>query len=395
MPTLDILIRENGRRLRRAYVEHIVGTIGAPDMYMTNDRGFVSDENSNPGLESLTPWADIRILCQNSVVKMLDGNTPGPLAVYQDVSGQVTDAVINLNTNAEQRRWFELANRFLIAYDVAFRQFEVFNELSDPGFPLGRRATLRETKDYRRRIEVSFPSQFPGAQAAFTEPSSAATGYPLIHLRADDFDRRDTVVPAELAHGLHFPRFSQSRRNAIETDYLAWIALDAANNPNDPERGRHRMGRRTSPMVAFIEALDQFSARFCEFVRIEEQGRDDLIAQDITADIRRRFIANELSGAPAANPNPVANPNLSPGTLDAAGNIIPNAAYQGSDDEGSVYGCIFLDFGRRVGLRTVVNAYFRSASEGVLTVGEYRRFIRDTRPQHLANLDAARATWGV
>jgi hypothetical protein len=84
-----------------------------------------------------------------------------------------------------------------------------------------------------------------------------------------------------------------------------------------------------------------------------------------------------------------------PGTLDPAGNIIPNPTFQGSDDEGSVYGCIFLDFGRRVGLRTAVNAYFRSASEGVRTVGEYRRFIRDTRPQHLADLDAARTTWGV
>jgi hypothetical protein len=299
LPTLDIQIRENGRRLRRAYVEHIVGSIGAPAMYMTNDRGFVSDENSNPGLESLTPWADIRILAQNSVVKMLDGNTPGPLAVYRDVSGQVTDADINLNTDAEQRDWFDLANRFVIAYDVAFRQFEVFNELPDPGFPLGRRATLRETKDHRQRLEVSYPSQFPGAQAAWTEPSSAATGYPLIHLPAQDFADRRLVVPAELAHGLHFPRFSQSRRNAIETDYLAWIALDVANHPNDPGHGRHRMGRRTSPMIAFIEALDQFSHRFCEYVRVAEQGRGTLIAQDITPDIRRRFIDNELSGTPA------------------------------------------------------------------------------------------------
>jgi hypothetical protein len=39
---------------------------------------------------------------------MLYGNTPGPLAVYRDVPGQVTDADINLNTNAVQREWFDL-----------------------------------------------------------------------------------------------------------------------------------------------------------------------------------------------------------------------------------------------------------------------------------------------
>jgi hypothetical protein len=388
LPTLDIRILENGRGLRRAYVEHIVGTIGAPQMYQTNDQGIVRDEEGNPGLESATPWADLRILCQNSVVKMLDGATPGPLAVNQDAPNRVTDTAVNLNTAAEQRNWYELANTFLVAYDVAFRQFEVFADLPDPDFPLGRRSTLRQSKDQQQRIEVSFPSQFPGAQAAFTEPSSAATGYPLIHLRAQDFNNRRITVPAELAHALHFSRFSQSRRNSIETDYLAWIAVDVANNPTDPEAGRHRVGRRTSPKVAFIEALDQFSHRFCEYVRVEEQDGSPILApQVITSNIRRRFIASELSG------NPVTGASV--GVLDAAGNVDPDGALQGSDDEGSVYGCIFLDFGRRVGLRTAVNAYFRSASKGVLTFGGYRNFIRDTRPQHLAELDAARETWGV
>jgi hypothetical protein len=232
---------------------------------------------------------------------------------------------------------------------------------------------------------MSFPSQLPPGEAAFTEPSSAATGFPLIQLRGQDFANRRRVVPAELPHALHFSRFSEVKRTGLEVDYLGWIVTDIANGGD----GRHRMGRRTSPQVAFIEALDHFGHRFSEFIRVIEQGGAALVSpQPMTGAIRRAFIADELSGAPAIG-------GVGPATLDASGNVVPNASFNGSDDEGSVYGCIFVDFARRVGLRTVVNAYLRSAVEGVDTFGEYRNYIKTTRPQHLSELDAARDTWDL
>lgn len=388
MPTLKITVQVGGRPLRRAYVEHLLGGFGGDRMYLTDDDGRIEDEDGNPGVESVTAHADLRVLGQNSVVKVLDGATPGPLAVNQDFPGCRDGDVIDITGAARQVRHYDLLNRFVEAYDVALRQFQAFGELPDPDFPLGRKATLRATKDQARRIEVTFPSQLPGA--AFTEPSSAATGFPLVHVHGPEFAQRGLVVPSELPHGLHFARFSAARRTAIETDYAAWLAVDVANGGD----GRHHMGKRTSPKVAYIEAIDHFCHRFCEYVRLVEQGGAPLVLpQPMTAQLRNRFLAREFAGPPVV---PVfADSPQTPATLDGSGNVVPNPNFHGSDDEGSVYGCIFLDFGRRIGLRTAVNAYFRSASRGVTTFGGYRNVVADTRPDVLAELDAARETWGL
>jgi hypothetical protein len=388
MPRLKVRVQSNGQPLRRVYVEHLVLGVGNDKMYITDDRGRIRDEDGNLGIDSFTNNADIRILCQNSVAKVLNGNVIGPpLAVYQDTS--VTDgSTVNLNTASEQEQHFEILNRLLSAYDIVFRQFQVYGDLPNPDFPLGRNATLRSTKDKAKRIEVSFPGQTPAA-AAWTEPSSLATGYPLIQLRQNDFSDRRRVVPAEISHALHFVRFTQNQRVSIETDYAGWIATDVANGGN----GRHRMGRRTSPKVAFIEALDHFSHRFSEHVRHVEQADtlSVLTPQTMTAQIRQDFLARELSGSPDVG----ITGGGGPATLDGLNRIVPNSSFNGSDDEGSVYGCIFLDFGRQVGLRTAVNAYLRSADLGVTTFGGYKTFIANTRPQHLPALEAAQQRWGL
>ena len=82
-------------------------------------------------------------------------------------------------------------------------------------------------------------------------------------------------------------------------------------------------------------------------------------------------------------------------TLDGRGRIVPNASLNGSDDEGSVYGCIFVDFARRVGLSTAVNAFLRSAASGATTFGEYKTWIRNNAREHLTALEAAQQTWGL
>jgi len=238
MPTLKITVQVGGRPLRRAYVEQIIFGVGADKMYLTDDSGRICDEDGNRGVESGNNRADLRVLCQNSVVKVLDGATAGPLAVNQDFSDVEDGDVINIVGNARQVRHYDLLNRTVEAYDVVFRQFQVYAELPDPDFPLGRKATLRATKDQGRRIEMSFPSQLPPGEAAFTEPSSAATGFPLIQLRGQDFANRRRVVPAELPHALHFSRFSEVKRTGLEVDYLGWIVTDIANGGD----GRHSTG---------------------------------------------------------------------------------------------------------------------------------------------------------
>ena len=190
MPTLKVTVQVNGRPLRRAFVEHLVLGVGQNEMYMTDDRGRVRNENGDLGINSFTGNADIRILCQNSVVKVLDGNSPGvPLAVNQEKS-VVDGSVVNLNTNAEQDDHYAILNRCLLAYDIVFRQFRPFSDAPHPDFPLGRQSSLRATKDRSKRIEVSFPSRFPLGHLAFSEPKSVATGYPLIHIRSRASDGR-------------------------------------------------------------------------------------------------------------------------------------------------------------------------------------------------------------
>jgi hypothetical protein len=248
-----------------------------------------------------------------------------------------------------------------------------------------------------KRNELSFPSQFPLGDKAFVEPKSAATGYPLVNIRARNSDGRlfgengknPTLIASEFAHALHFSLFSSAGRTRIETDYIGWIASDIANGGN----AEHKMGRRTSPTVAYIEALDQFSSRFSEFVRQIVQGGtvNRLRPQQVTAAMRQDFLNREVSGSPVEG--------TFVATLDGAGRVVPNPAFihegSGSDDEGSVYGCIFVDFARRVGLRTAANAYLRSAASGALSFGEYKIWVSDNHPEHLNALQAAQQTWGL
>lgn len=390
MPRLKVTVQVNGRPLRRAYVEHLVFGAGT-GVYLTDNAGRIRDEQGNEGIDSLTPNADIRVHCQNSVVRVLNG-TASNIAVHQDKS-IVDGSVVNLNTTAEQDDHYAILNRCLLAYDVVFRQFRPYSGFTDADFPLGRKTSLRATRDQAKRIEVSFPSQFPLGTLAFCEPKSVSTRFPMIHIRSRASDGRlfgeggdaPTLLPSELSHALHFSRFSASARGGIQNDFIGWIATDIANGGS----GTHTIGARTSPKVAYIEAMDHFSSRFAEHVRINVQGGGStlLAQQAMTPQIRRGFVAAELAGTPADG--------TAICSLDAQGQIVPVAGLNGSDDEGSVFGCIFVDFARRTGLRTAVGAYLRSASAGATTFGEYRTWIRDNQPQHLAAIDAARTTWGL
>jgi hypothetical protein len=87
--------------------------------------------------------------------------------------------------------------------------------------------------------------------------------------------------------------------------------------------------------------------------------------------------------------------NSVPRVLD--GNRLNLMVYQDKNagDGSTVYGCIFVDFGRRAGLRTAVNACLRSAADGVTTFGAYKNWISSQQPEHLDALEAAQQAWGL
>ncbi|MEO8034450.1 MAG: hypothetical protein ABI837_08445 [Acidobacteriota bacterium] len=272
---IGIRIRANGIPLRRAFVEHVTGLF-VHGLYMTDDAGRVRDKNGDRGVDSWTSSVDIRIRCQNSVTRVLDG-TAANIAVTQDKTGVTNGFVADLNTAAEQNDHYDILNRELVAYDVVFRQFRPLSELSRNEFPLGRQTALDATMNQQNRLEISYPSQHPFDPLAFNEPKSASTGFPLTHLRLRARDGRlfgeagqsPTLLAGELAHALHFSLFSGAVRQQIETDYLGWITNDFANGGS----GTHTTGKMTSPMVAYLEAFDLFSGKFAEYVRVVEQGQ--------------------------------------------------------------------------------------------------------------------------
>lgn len=420
MPRINVTIQVNGRPLRRAYVEQATSWgFATTAWHLTDNRGRVRDQNGDLGIDSLTAATDLRIHAANSVVRVLDGKAFN-IAVHQDKSGVSDGTTINLNTGAEQADWFEIANRCLLAYELVYRQFEPFRNAADPDFPLGKQRSLRDTYDQARRIEVSYPSQMPFATAAFAEPHSGSTGFPLIHIQEEVTDQRlfgsagdrPTLIASELSHGLHFCGYSASQRASIETDYLGWLAADVAAGGD----ARHNIGVRTTPMVAYLEALDQFGHRFHEYMRrvvqaVSENTTPPRFPQSLPTDaVRRGFVDAELSGNPSVGlavlaPAAVSASGISRvvdlppsnnlgGRLAPVGRRVPlRPLFTGGDDEGAVFGAIFVDFASRTSLDTAVSAYLNSARDGVRTFGQYRTWIRDNFPSETAALDNAAAVW--
>lgn len=408
---VTIRVREqngNDIPLRRAYVEHLV--LGVPvGTYITDDQGQVRDENGVRGIQNPTPTIDIRVLCQNSVVKVLNGAAV-LIPVWQDFATQDGGTVL-INTRAEQVEHYRILNRFALAYDRVFRQFQPFRLSRFPDFPLGRQPALSASKDQAKRIEVAFPDNFPLAQASFTEGASSSTGFPLVHLRQPV---NAAVIPDELSHALHFSLLTKTRRESIERDYLRWIATDAVVDRREVDvvdasgatvrialGGRHWFTKRTTQLVAFIEAVSHFGARFETFLLSTGQAGATNDPQ-VLLQRRRDFLAAELA---LVAPGDYWGEDFGlrqAGIRQLDGTISPNAVVdqftnnpvtiEGPDMEGAVYGAIFLDFASRVGLRDAVRAYLTS---GATDFGRYLRYIHDNLPQHAQAIDAVQQTWGL
>ncbi|KAK4624429.1 hypothetical protein CLAFUW4_05410 [Fulvia fulva] len=217
MPRLTITILARNEPLRRYYVEHIwklAGFIGGPiATYITDDKGEFEFDSS-------THEADIRMLGQKSVTRIVEGGGAlftADLWVDRRVEAGTT---IRLDNRQEKVKHFEILNKTIELYDAVHRNFAPFSALSDTAFPLGKKATLQKTKDQVTRIETVYPDNL-GQELAFVEPKSVRTGYPLIHLKGPGQGAEDGSKPLsrELAHALHSAQLDDDARDKVEVDY--------------------------------------------------------------------------------------------------------------------------------------------------------------------------------
>lgn len=400
-------IQVNGRPLRRAYVEHILMGVGTT-MYMTDLDGRIRDGNFDEGIDSLTPNADIRVICQNPVARVLDGDQL-MIGVYQDVSIGDGDTV-NLNTTAEQRDHYSILNRIHVAYETCFRPLRFFAGLPDPDFPLGRRATLRATRDQARRIDVVYPDHSV-AVLAWVEPKRLGDDYPLLHLKRRDEDTRlfgdgssaPTLIPHELTHALHFATLPVRLRERAQNEYAEFILT----SPLTGLGPFHTFGELTTPEVAYIEAGGFYGQFFGEFLRTRQSGDTTLLAPtQVTTALQAEFVRAEwnrltvstlrgaltdriprwvpLPGGPRSTP-----PSGFPIRLDRR---FVRASVTGGAVEGAVYAAIFVDFAATVGLDLAASSYFAADA---ITFGEYRTYINTRYPEHAQTLETVRRFWGL
>lgn len=369
-------IAENGRPLKRVFVEHTgpfgIGSLG---WALTDSNGsFTFDAGP------LADHVDIKIHCQNSVIRVLDGSTIlSPIEIKKYVGNGDS---VNLNTASEKKNHFRILNAVLDVYDSVWRQFRPYNGSSKGDFPLGRKSSLRATFSDNKRIELSFPDNFPST-LAFVEPSGLSNaGFPLVHVKSQASDNRlfgssdsdPSLLPHEIGHAMHFSALSGSTRTSIEAQYIQFIL----SNLHDPT---HNVTKATTPFVAFIEAVGIFSERFFFF---RKRVRPDLTG----VQLRQAFIRDELEDQTLAS--------VLVDTYDvigtrASGRITPNLT--GDNIEGAVYGAIYLDFANRVGLREAVGLVLES---NATSFDEFRNFVRGKGNSGFTSaINAVRNTWGM
>jgi hypothetical protein len=380
-------------------------------MYMTDLEGRIRDNNFDEGIDSLTPNADIRIICQNPIVRVNDGDNLN-IGVYQDKS-IANGATVNLDVNSEQDDYYAILNRAELAYEVAFRPLSFFANLPDPEFPLGRNAALLETRDQAKRIDLIYPDHSVAA-LAWVEPKRLGDNFPLIHIKRRDVDTRlfgeggsaPTLIPHELTHALHFSTLTAAQRGRAQDEYAEFILT----SPLTGIGPFHSFGELTTPEVAYIEAGGFYGENFIEFMRARQSGNSTLVRpEQITEAIQAEFVLaewNRLTVPSAAARllaaiNPFAR-RVRPGGL---GPQPPRGfpivrgdrrwvrpTVTGGAVEGAVYAAVFVDFAASVGLDFAASSYFAA---NAITFGEYRAFINGNHPEHAQTLETVRSFWGL
>lgn len=234
-----------------------------------------------------------------------------------------------------------IASMLESAYTSVFARFEPLR---------GRRLSVAAPRlpgDAAGQTNASFSVLYPDrspAVVSYVEPAAPPRGQPRMRLKHRDSDPRllgdggvlPSLIPHELAHALHFALMPLRWRVWIELRYAAWIAGQVARGGD----ARHDVHRRTSPLVAWLEAFGVFAERFWSF-----QSRHPHLTGDF---LDEAFLEHE-AGA-------VAGWRLPTDTGRLRADV---------DVEGVVYRLVFVEYARRTSLATAVSLYLRSGWRGV------------------------------
>ena len=405
--------------LRCAYIRH--EPFGPT--YITDINGVIRDKDGNEGVDSLTTSADLTIICQNSVARVIDGADPlqrcpvvPTFTMTRPANGGRGTATITATVPGINIAHFRLLNQAFDAYHLVWRQFEPF--LSAGNFPLGRdaRDDLETTRNQPKRIELIFPGPIqalsgiatalglpvpPNGILSYTDPVGTVDNWPRILVQPDPPETRlftgsgalpngnrsgITLVASEMAHALHFSLLTRAQRDSIRTNYLGFLIMQAINGLPVT----HDIGAQTSPMVAFLEALDQFSHRLSESVRAR------LRTYPTSPPIAGRYLLEELQGR---NPLIPLEPRVARLTIDNSGGQrrvegrpATGLVLSGSLDEGAIFGGVILSLGVRIGLKEVIETILASKKT---TFGQFRTWFNTHRAAFSAELDDVVQEWGL
>ena len=367
------------RPLRYTFVSHRPD-FGDPLIAMTDHEGVAAF----PELRS-TAKADIVVHAHNLAVRMLDGTDPGVSEIALRFRNKTDGARLNISpANKKQFDHYVIMDRCYSVYETVFRPIAPFSSPRRGVYPFGGAGDPAHAHRRSPKVDCRFPETLMPGKLPWVQPQSVTSGIPLMHLKAPTKDRRlfgsatrpATTIAHEYAHAMHFSGLSSLKRWELAAKYALWIGKELANGRS----GTHRTDKKTSPLIAYIEAIGIFSQRFWLFateVEPELTGKR----------LRAAFVDDELSDEPSLA-------EVMPGykhiaTCRADGTVKPNL--RGSSTEGAVYGAVFLDFARRTDLATAVNLYLRS---GAFTVGGWAGHAAKVRKRRFADdVKAVEKTW--
>jgi hypothetical protein len=410
MAMVTAAVRAGGVPLRRVFVEHR-GAFGVSLGWTLTDGNGSFTFDAGLGFDRV----DVRVHGRNSVVRVVDDSDliPGTAHIFEDLNVATGD-VVDVGSFAAH---FAILAQAQDVYDTVWRQFRPYNRDSRGAFPLGRKPGLRDTFAESPTCEIGFPDRFPVAILTFVEPVGVFNGsMPIVHLKpegrlfgtaTDD----PSLLPHELGHVFTWAAQTSGTRTVLESSYLAYLATQWATGG----ALTHSFPQTTSPLVAWIEAGGIFSERFFFFAKrvapqltggaLRTAFVNDELATDrslpgvlVDAAPRAAIFGTGLTLAPGVPPGrrPPIDPNIltrRPGqpALPTMQSVTPSLT--GNDVEGAVYGAVYLDFGRRVGLREAVGLVIDS---NATTFAEFQAYVhgRGNDGWTIA-IDAIAAVWGM
>lgn len=386
---LNVKILLQGKPVNQLYVQHIwrVGPVGGPlGHYITNKDGQICDKDGRLGFNSTTPEADIRIFAQNPIARMVSTAAIWPVYVDEKVRN---DSVIDIDSVDEKLVYFKLLRMATDCYNKVHRHLGPYK---DRDFPWGEKGTLQELRDKKQGIQIVYPDNL-GQAAPFVEPTSLATGYPLLHLKNksqaatdsqyNSYDRlfglhesRPEIMPHELAHALHFAQLDDPRRTQVEIDYVKYL-LGSIIRSGDASHG---VNQHTTPMVAYIEAFGMFSERAIAFVEYWARNQNaEARKAGFDENLQKEFIKAECKNYQNDEPywlniDPLNTPKSQIAKQEGTSVTYRLPIYTKANSEAAVYGAIFLDFASRedYSIGRAVEAFYKSQA---LSFEEYSEWV--------------------